>query len=64
MPISQFEHIKRFFSRIGDEEENQALFKEMLLMTLARATRADAVDRREGDCDGPAHREGIHPEKR
>ncbi len=43
MPLSNFEHIKRYFTRMEDEEERTALFREILLMTLARATRADAV---------------------
>jgi len=43
MSTSNFSHIKKFFSGAKNADEQHALYKEMLLMTLARATRADLV---------------------
>jgi uncharacterized tellurite resistance protein B-like protein len=43
MSIRNLSHIKKFFGHIDSPEEKRELYKEMLLMTLARATRADLV---------------------
>jgi uncharacterized tellurite resistance protein B-like protein len=43
MTIRNFSHIKKFFGQVVSPEENHELYKELLLMTLARATRADLV---------------------
>jgi uncharacterized tellurite resistance protein B-like protein len=43
MTIRNFSHIKKFFGQVESPEENHELYKELLLMTLARATRADLV---------------------
>ena len=43
MSIRNLSHIKKFFGQIDNPEEKSELYKEMLLMTLARATRADLV---------------------
>ena len=41
MSIRNLSHIKKFFGHVDNPEEKQELYKEMLLMTLSRATRAD-----------------------
>lgn len=43
MSIRNLAHIKKFFGRAENPEEKRELYKEMLLMTLSRATRADLV---------------------
>ncbi len=43
MSIRNLTHIKKFFGRAENPEEKRELYKEMLLMTLSRATRADLV---------------------
>ncbi len=43
MSIRNLSHIKKLFNHVDKPEERAALYKEMLLMTLARATRADLV---------------------
>lgn len=43
MSISNFAHIKKFFGGADTQEEKNELYREMLFMTLARATRADLV---------------------
>lgn len=43
MSIRNLAHIKKFFSHGDNPEEKRELYKEMLLMTIARATRADLV---------------------
>ncbi|MFT5577945.1 MAG: putative tellurite resistance protein B-like protein [Paraglaciecola psychrophila] len=43
MSISNLSNIKKFFSGAKNADEQLTLYKEMLLMTLARATRADLV---------------------
>lgn len=43
MSIRNLAHIKKYFSHGDSPEEQHELYKEMLLMTLARATRADLV---------------------
>jgi len=41
MSIKNLSHIKKFFGHVDNPEEKQELYKEMLLMTLCRAARAD-----------------------
>ncbi len=43
MSITNLAHIKKFFGGADNPEEKRELYKEMLLMTLSRATRADMV---------------------
>jgi uncharacterized tellurite resistance protein B-like protein len=43
MSIASLSNIKKFFSNTESPDQKQALYKEMLLMTLSRATRADLV---------------------
>jgi len=43
MSITNLAHIKKFFGGTDNPEEKHELYKEMLLMTLSRATRADLV---------------------
>ena len=43
MSITNLSHIKKLFGRGENPEDTSELYKEMLLMTLARATRADLV---------------------
>ncbi|MGK0373580.1 MAG: putative tellurite resistance protein B-like protein [Arenicella sp.] len=43
MSIRNLSHIKKFFGHVDSPEEKHELYKEILLMTLARATRADLV---------------------
>ncbi len=43
MSIRNLSHIKKLFEHADNPEEKQELYKEMLLMTLSRATRADLV---------------------
>jgi len=43
MPIRNLSHIKKLFESVDNPEEKVELYKEMLLMTLSRATRADLV---------------------
>lgn len=43
MSITNLAHIKKFFGGTDNPEEKRELYKEMLLMTLSRATRADLV---------------------
>ncbi|GAA6138038.1 hypothetical protein NBRC116583_17850 [Arenicella sp. 4NH20-0111] len=43
MSIRNLSHIKKLFEYVENPEEKQELYKEMLLMTLSRATRADLV---------------------
>jgi uncharacterized tellurite resistance protein B-like protein len=43
MSIRNLSHIKKFFGHSGNPEEKLELYKEMLLMTLSRATRADLL---------------------
>ena len=43
MSIRNLSHIKKFFDQGDSQEEKQELYKEMMLMTLSRATRADLV---------------------
>ena len=43
MSITKLAHIKKFFGGTNNPEEKRELYKEMLLMTLSRATRADLV---------------------
>ena len=43
MSIASLSHIKKFFSNTDNPEEKQQLYKETLLVTLSRATRADMV---------------------
>lgn len=42
MALIDFSIIKEFLSGGGASKDKEALFKEMLLLVLARATRADA----------------------
>ena len=41
MALKNLLHIKKYFDSSENAEEKQELFKETLLMTLSRATRAD-----------------------
>ncbi len=43
MSIRNLSHIKKFFGHVDNPEEQQELYKEILLMTLSRATRADLI---------------------
>ncbi|MFK7733359.1 MAG: TerB family tellurite resistance protein [Pseudomonadales bacterium] len=43
MSIGSLAKIKQFFGTLEDSKEKEDLYKEMLVMTLARATRADLV---------------------
>jgi uncharacterized tellurite resistance protein B-like protein len=43
MSIRNLSHIKKFFGHVDSPEEKHELYKEILLMTLARAPRADLV---------------------
>lgn len=43
MSIGKLSKVKKYFGGIENTEEKQELYKEMLVMTLARATRADSV---------------------
>ena len=43
MPLRNLAHIKKFFSRSDSPDEKRELYKEMLMMTLSRATRVDLV---------------------
>lgn len=43
MSIRNLSHVKKLFGHIDNPEEKLELYKEMLLMTLSRATRADLV---------------------
>lgn len=50
MSIGSLSKIKKFFGALENAEEKEELYKEMLVMTLARATRADLLtDDREVD---------------
>ena len=42
MAIGNLLHIKKLFGSMENEDEERELYKELLLMVLARATRADA----------------------
>ncbi|MCH2190996.1 MAG: TerB family tellurite resistance protein [Gammaproteobacteria bacterium] len=43
MSIRNLSHIKKLFEHVDNPDEKRELYKEMLLMTLSRATRADLV---------------------
>ncbi len=43
MSLGSLAKIKKFFGTLDDEKEKDELFQEMLVMTLARATRADLL---------------------
>ncbi|MFK8018248.1 MAG: TerB family tellurite resistance protein [Pseudomonadales bacterium] len=43
MSIGNLSKVKKFFGGLENSEEKNELYKEMLVMTLARATRADSV---------------------
>ena len=47
MSIANLSHIKKFFVSTEHPDEKQALYKEMLLVTLSRSTRADLVTNEE-----------------
>ncbi len=43
MSIGKLSKVKKYFGGLENDDEKQELYKEMLVMTLARATRADSV---------------------